>query len=85
MKKYNFFTSNVDPKTFTLADLESAMESMRNQQPQPQYTLIPDYAVDDYLKQGIIPQFVIVSSKSHKKIEQYIKDSAPSPQLEIEP
>lgn len=63
-----------EAQPITFEFIEKQFKALAARPLQPSYPLWPDYIVDAALERGIIPQFVTISSRSAKKIKQYIKD-----------
>lgn len=73
---------NTQPE-LTMEYLEKQFNAISDVLIGPQYSILPDPLVDYYLSEGVVPQFVIVSSKSEKKIRDYVKKHpSPPPQSE---
>ena len=58
----------------TFEMLSEQFENAKNAIPQPTYIPLPDNLVEESLKLGIIPQFVIVTPRGKKMIDDYAKE-----------
>lgn len=62
--------------SFTEKDFDRWVKTAQEQPMTPNYTMMPDAIVDESLRLGVIPKFVMVSPRSYDKIKKYAEAEA---------